>query len=98
MSKDFSNLVKSFITAFFWLSGILWNINSLHDLPWLQKLLMLNPVTYLVEGYRNCFINETWFWQQPKRLLYFAIILGIMMLISIWTYRRLRKEIPDVLN
>lgn len=36
MSKDFSNLVKSFITAIFWLSGILWNVNTL-KIGWLKK-------------------------------------------------------------
>lgn len=97
MSKDFSNLVKSFITAIFWLSGILWNVNTL-KIGWLKKLLMLNPVTYIVEGYRDCFINKVWFWEQPKRLLYFVIIVGFLLLISLWTYRKLRKEIPDVLN
>lgn len=97
MSKDFSNLVKSFITAILWLSGILWNINTVEQ-AWLKKLLMINPVTYIVEGYRNCFINGIWFWEQPKRLLYFVMILAILSFVSIWTYRRLRKEIPDVLN
>ncbi|MDO4517744.1 MAG: ABC transporter permease, partial [Bacillota bacterium] len=38
MSKDFLNLVKSITTAVFWLSGIMWNVNSV-DIPWLQKLL-----------------------------------------------------------
>ena len=65
MSKDFANLVKSFVTAIFWLSGIVWNINTI-SIPWLKSFLMINPVTFLVEGYRNCFIHQTWFWEQPK--------------------------------
>ena len=97
MSKDFANLVKSFITAIFWLSGILWNVNTL-KIGWLKKLLMLNPVTYLVEGYRNCFIYKVWFFEQPQRLMYFGIVLLILVLISLWAYKKLRKEIPDVLN
>lgn len=97
MSKDFANLVKSLVTAVFWLSGIIFNVNTI-DIPWLKSLLMINPVTFLVEGYRNCFINQVWFWEQPKRLMYFGIILLVLILLAIWTYRRLRKEIPDVLN
>lgn len=97
MSKDFANLVKSLVTAIFWLSGIIYNINTINT-PWLKKLLMINPVTFLVEGYRNCFIHQTWFWEQPKRLMYFGIILLILIIFAIWTYKRLRKEIPDVLN
>lgn len=97
MSKDFANLVKALVTAIFWLSGIIFNINSI-DIPWLKSLLMVNPITFLVEGYRNCFINQVWIWEQPKRLMYFLIILIVLILLAIWTYRRLRKEIPDVLN
>ena len=97
MSKDYANLVKSFVTAVFWLSGIIFNINTVSE-PWLKSLLMLNPVAFLVEGYRNCFINHIWFWEQPKRLMYFGIITLILLILGLWAYRRLRKEIPDVLN
>ena len=97
MSKDFANLVKSFVTAIFWLSGIVWNINTI-SIPWLKSFLMINPVTFLVEGYRNCFIHQTWFWEQPKRLMYFAVITLVMLILAVWTYKRVRKEIPDVLN
>lgn len=97
MSKDFGNLVKSMVTAVFWLSGILWNPETV-TIPWLKKLLMLNPVTFITTGFRNCFINHVWFFEQPKRLLYFVIITAIMLVIAIWTYKRLRKEIPDVLG
>ncbi len=98
MSKDFSNLVKSLVTAVFWLSGIIWNINTLKDIPWLKALLKINPVTYLVEGYRNCFIHKTWIWESPKTLIAFLAILVVLTIAAIWVYRRLRKEIADVLN
>lgn len=96
MSKDFVNLVKSFITAFFWLSGILWDPEKVKIL-WLRKILRLNPVTYLCTGFRNCFINKIWFWEQPKRLLYFLIALIIIWALGLWSYKEFRKEIPDVL-
>ena len=96
ISKDFANLVKSFVTAVFWLSGILWNVDTM-SIDWLKKLMMFNPVTFLSNGFRNCFINKIWFFEQPKRLVYFVIMLIIMILLSLWTYRKLKKEIPDVL-
>jgi len=96
ISKDFINLVKSFITAIFWLSGILWNSDNI-TIPWLKKILNLNPITFLVNGFRNCFINKIWFWEQPKRLLYFGIITVILLLLGLWAYKKLRKEVADVL-
>lgn len=97
MSKDFGNLVKSMVTAVFWLSGIMWNVETISNVT-LRKFLMLNPVTFLVNGFRNCFIDQVWFWQQPKRLLYFVIITFILLVMALWTYRKLRKDIPDVLG
>lgn len=96
ISKDFANLVKSFVSAVFWLSGIIWNPNTI-KIGWLKKLLMCNPVTYLVNGFRNSFIYKIWFWEQPKRLLYFCIVTLVMLILALWAYRKVRKEIPDVL-
>ena len=96
MSKDFVNLIRSLITAVFWLSGILWNADKVAN-PVLRKFLSVNPVTFLVNGYRNCFINKIWFWEQPKRLMYFGILTFILLLGGIWSYKKLRKDIADVL-
>ena len=80
----------------FWLSGILWNPDKI-TIGWLKNILMINPVTYLVTGFRNCFIYKVWFWQQPKSLLCFLILTVIMIILAVWAYKKLRKEIPDVL-
>jgi len=96
MSKDFGNLVKSMVTAVFWLSGILWNPDTI-KIGWIKKILMINPVTFLSNGFRNCFINQVWIFEQPKRLLYFGIVTILLLLLTIWAYKKLRKEIPDVL-
>lgn len=96
MSKDFLNLVKSFTTAIFWMSGIMWNVDSI-DIHWLKVVLYFNPVTYIATGYRNCFIYKTWFWEQPLQLGLFALMTVIMAALAVWAYKKLIKEIPDVL-
>jgi len=96
MSNDFINLVKSINTAIFWLSGIMWDVNSI-GIPWLQTLLYFNPVTYIATGYRNCFIYKTWIWEEPTQFLIFLGMLIVMWLLAIWSYKKLIKEIPDVL-
>lgn len=96
ISKDFLNLVRAFTTAIFWMSGILWDISRI-DIPWLQTVLLFNPVTYFAKGYRNVFVNKVWIWQEPMDLLYFGIVLFLMVLASVWAYKKLIKVIPDVL-
>ena len=85
ISKDFANLVKSFIPAVLWLSGIFWNPDKI-SIGWLKKVLKLNPVTYIVQGFRNSLINKVWFWEQPKRLLYFLIVLVVTIILALWAY------------
>lgn len=97
IGKDFSNLVKSLTVAIFWLSAILWDAENVVDNKLLTAFLRLNPVTFLCYGFRNCFVYNEWFFNQPKRLGYFVIEYAFLVLLSFWAYRKLRKEIPDVL-
>lgn len=96
MSKDFINLVKSIGTVIFWTSGIMWDVNTI-DIPWLQNVLYFNPVTYLATGYRNCFIYKVWFWEEPQQLVIFIAMTIVMLALAVWSYKKLIKEIPDVL-
>lgn len=96
ISKDYGNLVKALVTAIFWLSGILWDVNTL-TIVWLKTVLMFNPVTYIANGYRNVFIYKKWFFEDLPSL--FAI-LGVTLLlgiIAVRNYNKLRTDLPDVL-
>lgn len=96
VSSDFSNLVTSFVTAIFWLSGVLWDVNSI-EIVWLKQLLHFNPVTFFATGYRNVFIYKRWFFEDSFALVAFiSVSLGLAIL-ALTTFHRLRKELPDVL-
>ena len=97
ISKDFSNLVKSLNIGVFWLSGILWNIDNVADNKILDIIMKINPVTFICYGYRNCFVNHKWFFEEPVQLAVFLGWYAILGFMSLWTYKKLRKEIPDVL-
>ena len=96
MSNDFLNLVKSITTAIFWLSGIMWDVNTISN-PVIQKILYFNPVTYIATGYRNCFIYKVWFWEEQWQLMAFVAVFIVMVIAALWSYKKLIKEIPDVL-
>ncbi len=96
ISKDFSNLIKSMIVAIFWFSGIMYDPRKV-KIRWLRRLLMLNPVTYFAQGYRDTLIFKVWFWENKIQLIGFMGVLLIMIVLAITTYKKLRKDIPDVL-
>lgn len=96
MSKDFQNLVKSFQTAIFWLSGVMYDVNKIHNHT-IRLILKFNPITVVSGGYRKVFIYKEWFWEDRTELLCFTITLVVFTLLAMWAFRRLRREIPDVL-
>jgi len=96
ISKDFANVVSSFVMAIFWMSGIMWDVNSI-KIPWLSRVLLFNPVTFIANGYRNVFIYKRWFFEDRFALLAFAVTLLGMTALSLYTYHRLRRDIADVL-
>jgi len=111
MSKDFYNLVQAATQALFWLSGILYDVNAMAVPGWLKIFLMLNPISFIASGYRNVFIYKVWIWEDYSTLwirawgidlkvypvVLFVIVLFIMAVLALWAYRKLYKEIPDVL-
>lgn len=96
ISRDFLNLVKSLTQALFWMSGILYDANGI-DQQWIRNILLFNPVTIVVNGYRNALIYHKWFWEDWQQLVNFAIVYAVMLLLAVWVYRKLKKDIPDVL-
>ena len=96
MSKDFLNLIKSLSTAIFWMSGIIYDVNEIHN-KYLRFVLKLNPVTFISSGYRDVFIYKKWIIEDKVGIICYLITLVATILGAIWAYKRLRKEIPDVL-
>ena len=111
ISKDFYNLVEAATQALFWLSGILYDVNDVAVPGWLRIILMLNPISFVASGFRNVFINKVWIWEDYSVLwvraigedvivypiALFAVALLIMAALALWAYRKLYKEIPDVI-
>lgn len=96
ISKDFQNLVAAFSTAIFWMSGILYDVDKIRHW-WVRLILKFNPVTVISSGYRKAFIYKKWFFEDKVELCCYMITLIAFTLAALWAYKKLRKEIPDVL-
>jgi teichoic acid transport system permease protein len=58
---------------------------------------MFNPVTFVAEGYRDVLLYKTWIWEDPRKVIAFCCTFIVMIALSVWSYNKLYKEIPDVL-
>lgn len=94
ISKDFANLVKTLTTPLFWLSGIIFNLDSL---PYAARVIMkFNPVSWCVEAMRDCFVYDRWIWSRPTTLLPFLFVFLVVVILAVHNYHRLYMEVPDV--
>lgn len=79
----------------FWLSGILFDISGW---PRTARLVAsFNPVTWVVQSVRDCFIYNKWFFTDWESFLPFLFVLLIFVVLALHNYRRLYMEVPDVL-
>ena len=93
--RDFYNFLQVINQAVFWLSGVLFDVNTLG--PTAQKVFLFNPITYIVEGYRNAICRNVWFFEEPVKLGCFLIMLFLLMIPALVMYKKLIRRIPDVL-
>lgn len=96
VSKDFHNLVKSVTRMLFWLSGVIWSVRQL-DIEWIQTLLLFNPITFFVEAYRKSLLYGEWITDDMSAVGGFVLVWLILAILALFTYRRARKELVDVL-
>ncbi|MBQ6150491.1 MAG: ABC transporter permease [Mogibacterium sp.] len=92
MSADLVEFIKTIRTAFFWLSGILFNTRGKKG-----AFFAYNPIRYIAEGYRNVFAYHVWIWEQKRLLFNFGIVMILMTAFTCLLYRRLEKRLPELL-
>lgn len=100
-SRDFENMIVSVMSGIFWLSGIIYDPYLLaanpSNITFLRYFMMINPINFFANGYRNCFLYHRWFWDYKTELFIFLIELAVLIALGIFNYNRLRKRLPDVL-
>ena len=95
--RDLTQLINIILQIGVWMTPIMWNIEAMKISPRIVTLLELNPMYYVVQGYRNTLIEKSWFWTMPRQTLYFWILVAILLGISSVVFRRLKVHFADVL-
>lgn len=93
--RDIGNIVAIAIQMGFWLTPIFWSFERIPDKY--QWILQLNPVFYIVKGYRDSLLGRSWFWEQGLHSIVFYVELVLILYIGIKVFRKLRVHFGDVL-
>jgi len=93
--KDIGNLINVFIQIGFWATPIFWTVDLLpQKYRW---IIELNPAYYIVDGFRDVFINHVWFWEKGSLTPIFLIGASITFVMGAIVFRKLRIHFGDVL-
>jgi len=93
--RDLGQIVNIVLQFGMWLTPIVWPIDMIPTkYQWIMKV---NPVYYFVQGYRDSLMNKIWFWQHSGQTIYFFLVVGIMFIIGIKIFERLKPHFDDAL-
>ena len=93
--KDLTQIIAIGLQIGLWATPILWDISMIPTA--LKPLFKLNPVVYVVEGFRNSMYGEIWFYEHFYSSTYFWIVTVLMFCLGSLLFKRLRPHFADVL-
>ena len=93
--KDVGNFIAVILQIGFWATPIFWSLDLVPQKY--RYIIELNPMFYIVDGFRDTFINNIWFWEKSSLSIYFIIFSSVTLIFGAIVFRRLRPHFGDVL-
>jgi len=93
--KDLSQIINIAMQIGMWATPILWDIDIL-SAKWIV-VIKLNPLVYIVNGYRSAIYEKEWFFRDFFSTMYFWIVTVVLFGIGALIFKRLKIHFADVL-
>lgn len=93
--KDVGQIVSMLLQFGFWGTPIFWNLKMIPDMY--QWIFKCNPMYYIVNGYRDAFINYQWFWELGYTTIGFWSFTLLLMIFGVFLHKKMRPHFADVL-
>lgn len=93
--KDIGQIISILLQIGMWATPILWDISGIS--PTAQMLVKINPLVYIVNGYRDAIFEKQWFFEDFYSTMYFWIITVVIFGVGALVFKRLKVHFADVL-
>ncbi len=93
--RDLAQIINIALQIGMWATPILWDISVVPE-KW-RPLFKLNPLVYIVNGFRSSIYGEEWFFEHFYSSTYFWIVTVMLFCIGSLIFKRLRPHFADVL-
>lgn len=94
--RDLGQIINILLQVGMWATPILWDINMISD-PTLISIFKLNPLVYIVNGFRSSIYGTEWFFEHFYSSTYFWIFTVTLFCIGSLIFKRLKVHFADVL-
>lgn len=94
--RDLSQIIAICLQIGIWATPILWSLDAIHN-PVVVTLLKLNPLVYIVNGYRESVYGHHWFFEDVSGTLYFWGITVALFLLGAAIFKKLKVHFADVI-
>ena len=93
--RDLSQIINILLQIGMWATPILWDINKINSDT--AVVLKINPLVYIVNGYRSAIYEKEWFFQDFYSTMYFWIVTVVLFGLGALVFKRLKVHFADVL-
>ncbi len=93
--RDFTQLLEILLMVLMWACPVMWDISMLP--PQIVMIFKLNPLYYLIDGYRQAYMNGGWFFEDIGMTLYFWAITLLLTYIGNKLFNKLQVHFADII-
>ena len=79
-----------------WATPIMWSFTRVEGHK-IAVLFKLNPLYYIVTGYRESLFDHRFFWQDTGMTIYFWAVTLLLFAFGTFVFKRLKPHFADVL-
>ncbi len=95
--RDLGQIINIALQVGVWATPIMWAFKDLGLTGIIVKIFKLNPVLYIVQGFRDSLIDHVGFWQHPLLTAYFWLFTLAVFFFGTKLFRKLQIHFADVL-
>ena len=93
--RDLGQIIAIALQIGMWATPILWDMGTIG--PKGQFIVKLNPLVYIVNGYRSSIMDKVWFFEDFYYTIYFWIFTLVIFGMGALIFKRLKVHFADVL-
>lgn len=93
--RDLQQIISIVLQIGMWATPILWDISVISDK--MKTFFKLNPMVYIVNGYRSAIYEQEWFFEHFYSSTYFWIFTVTLFCIGSLIFKKLKVHFADVM-